>query len=122
MVGIQPAVIGMATFVRTTESQHSLLGCRAEVIPPVPGNRAELSPEVTASVVMLGGQGADEVLMGYRKYQVVAARQSLALGRYPDAARRLIGVARALKADNQPLASYTGTWRRYGRTIAHKIS
>ena len=65
MVRIQPAMIGMATFISAAESQHRVLGCVAELIPPSPLNMGPLSPEVTASVTVIRGQGGKPLAWPY---------------------------------------------------------
>ncbi len=58
--------------------------------------------------VVMGGQGADEALMGYRKYQAWAVAEDLGAGRLVGACLGLAGLARFLAGD---LVRGTRPWR-----------
>ena len=63
--------------------------------------------------VMLGGQGADEAFMGYRKYQVAAMRGLLGERRYLTCCRAAVSLSRTLVAEGQDLGGYVQAASRY---------
>ncbi len=63
--------------------------------------------------VMLGGQGADEALMGYRKYQLALARESLATGRPLRAGIQSAQLLRTLMHEGRDLGAYFQAASRY---------
>ena len=64
-------------------------------------------------LVMLGGQGGDEALMGYRKFQVFWFRQLLRERRLGAAARFGVGLSRMLLAELGNFREYWSQRRRY---------
>lgn len=72
--------------------------------------------------VMLGGQGADELFLGYRKYQAVAAIEACRNRELGNATRLSTQLARTLWADRNAARSYFHAARRYvGRTSEHSL-
>lgn len=65
-------------------------------------------------LVVHSGQGADEVFMGYHKYVLSSAKQSLRLGHLGSAPSRLLGVLRVAAAERQEWRHYAHAARRYG--------
>lgn len=65
------------------------------------------------TVVMLGGQGADEILMGYRKYQVAQGRSLLRSARYLAATRTGLDLAATLMRDRAEARDNWSAARRY---------
>lgn len=63
--------------------------------------------------VMLGGQGADEAFMGYRKYQAVALRQLLHQRHFGAASRASAALVRALASEGRDVRNYILAARRY---------
>jgi len=63
--------------------------------------------------VMLGGQGADEIFMGYRKYQAFHLRQLLHGGQFGLASRTAVYLARTLAAETGQFTTYWRAARRY---------
>ena len=65
------------------------------------------------TVVMLGGQGADEVFMGYRKYQVAQGRALLRSAKYLAATRTGLDFAATLLQDRAEARDNWSAARRY---------
>lgn len=65
--------------------------------------------------VMLGGQGADEAFMGYRKYQVAAARGLLQEGHYAASGLTAASLLRTLASEGGNLRNYLRAAGRYRR-------
>lgn len=67
------------------------------------------------TVVMLGGQGADEIFLGYRKFQAAHLRAHISDGRYLASARIGAALVRTLFADRSQYRAYSAAARRYLR-------
>ena len=74
--------------------------------------------------VMLGGQGADEVLMGYRKYQLAALRDTLRRGEARSSLRHALSTVRMVQAELGQASLYLRQLRRYvgGRGLHSLVS
>lgn len=64
-------------------------------------------------VVMLGGQGADESFMGYRKYQLAALKKALADRKCRDSLHRAAQLGRSLAAEGADIPHYIQAASRY---------
>lgn len=74
-------------------------------------------------VVMLGGQGADEAFMGYRKYQAAAIRQSLKGRHLMRATVTTVQLAHTLASERGDVSTYLQAAQRYrSRTRAQGLS
>lgn len=65
--------------------------------------------------VMLGGQGADEIFLGYRKFQAAHLRAQIGDGHYLKSACTGAEFLRAIYADRSDYRSYSAAARRYLR-------
>ena len=65
------------------------------------------------AVVMLGGQGADEVFMGYRKFQLAHLRAQRHGGNFSGSVRTTLELGRTLFADRADRRSYQAAAMRY---------
>jgi asparagine synthase (glutamine-hydrolysing) len=63
--------------------------------------------------VLLGGQGADEILMGYRKFQLILIREAAAAHRPLVFISRLLGASMTMLAEARRLDTYMRQRRRY---------
>ena len=63
--------------------------------------------------VLLGGQGGDEALMGYRKFQLFQLRERLGKRDYRETIELLPGLAKMLVAELPQARNYARVWHRY---------
>lgn len=111
-------IVGPPSRTRMREVLEDALLCQGA---PVAGLSSLAQYQVFAAArnagitVMLGGQGADEAFMGYRKYQVSVARGLAKDRRYVESGRVAAGFLRTMIFEGRDLRAYLQAARRYQR-------